>query len=173
MILLFYEYSQTQRKFHTSFLAYKKLLEIVSLLRPELMDPIRAGYASLVAEGILSKKRMKTYFHSLPMKSCTGIVSVSHDLKEYNNASFKPSGGMIHMGDFSMKSVDSKDMKLVLSEMLPVVSFYFYSRLSFFITTRLETNFFCSLILIITDSKRSIFHRRNVWYERSTFRRQK
>lgn len=136
------------------------------------MDPIRAGYASLVAEGILSKKRMKTYFHSLPMKSCTGIVSVSHDLKEYNNASFKPSGGMIHMGDFSMKSVDSKDMKLVFSEMLPVVSFYFYSRLSIFIQ-RLETNFFCSLILIITDSKRSIFHRRNVWYERSTFRRQK
>lgn len=136
------------------------------------MDPIRAGYASLVAEGILSKKRMKTYFHSLPMKSCTGIVSVSHDLKEYNNASFKPSGGMIHMGDFSMKSVDSKDMKLVFSEMLPVVSFYFYPRLSIFIQ-RLETNFFCSLILIITDSKRSIFHRRNVWYERSTFRRQK
>ena len=103
---------------------YKRLLDVIALLKPELLEPIRAGYTELVAEGILGKKRMKAYFHSLPMKSCTGIVSVSCDLKDYSPATLKAgSAGIAGIPQgIEMKPINSKDMKMALEEVLPLVS---------------------------------------------------
>lgn len=127
----------TQRRFQASFLVYKRLLEVVAVLRPENLAAIRKGYADLVQEGILSKKRMKTYFHSLPMKSCTGITSVSLNLKDYAPCSLKSShgggstsskksgadnGGPDHLLTASLKPVNSRDIEMVLSEMMPLIT---------------------------------------------------
>lgn len=97
---------------------------MIALLQPDFLESIRAGYSVLVSNGILSKKRMKTYFHSLPMRSCAGIVSVSCELKEYNNASFKAGSGALHSGEngFRMRPVKSKDVEMTLNEILPLVS---------------------------------------------------
>jgi len=126
---------ETQKKFQASFLQYKRLLEVIAILKPENLAAIRKGYADLVQDTILSKKRMKFYFHSLPMKSCTGITSVSLDLKDYDPSHLKTSGSKKNLsgssdgGDNSaelpsdsLKPVNSRDMEMVLNEMLPLVS---------------------------------------------------
>lgn len=64
------------------------------------------------------------------MKSCTGIVSVSCDLKEYNPASLKSGGSGSAGGSqrldnpsyFNMKPINSQDIVMALNEVLPLVS---------------------------------------------------
>jgi hypothetical protein len=125
-------YLQTQRRFQASLLSYIKMIEVLALLKPEILPAVRDAYSELVAEGIMSKKRMKAYFASLPGKTSVQLAhdtkfdtiarqsaSVTHDLNEYHPASLRynapdPTG--------MMKPVNVEDIEAALSEMLPLVS---------------------------------------------------
>lgn len=90
-----------------------KLIEVLSLLKPVLLQAIRDAYAEMVAEGILMKKRMKGYFQALPGKNAAYLNLTSKDLKDYH-ATF---------GQFEEHStVNATDIGNALSELLPVVS---------------------------------------------------
>lgn len=124
---------ETQRRFQASLLSYIKVIEVLALLKPDILPAVRDAYSELVAEGIMSKKRMKAYFASLPGKTSVQLAhdtkfdtiarhsaSVTHELSEYTPASLRytppESMGM-------MKPVNVEDIEAALSEMLPVVSF--------------------------------------------------
>jgi hypothetical protein len=108
------------------------MIEVLALLKPDILPAVRDAYSELVAEGIMSKKRMKAYFASLPGKTSVQLAhdtkfdtiarnsaSVTHDLSEYHPASLRytppESTGM-------MKPVNVEDIEAALSEMLPLVS---------------------------------------------------
>jgi hypothetical protein len=101
------------------------MIEVLALLKPDILPAVRDAYSELVAEGIMSKKRMKAYFASLPGKTSvqlahdTRLDTITHDLSEYHPASLRytppESTGM-------MKPVNVEDIEAALSEMLPVVS---------------------------------------------------
>lgn len=109
------------------------MIEVLALLKPDILPAVRDAYSELVAEGIMSKKRMKAYFASLPGKTSVQLAhdtkfdtiarnsaSVTHDLSEYHPASLRytppESTGM-------MKPVNVEDIEAALSEMLPLVSY--------------------------------------------------
>jgi len=113
-----------QRGFQSSLLMYIKLIEVLALLKPETLPEIRKVYSDLVAEGILSKKRMKVYFHLLPGYTKQSFVVVgeqsSLDLKDYPPCSLKHGGGSVLASD--IVSVNAEDIGLALTEMLPVIA---------------------------------------------------
>ena len=80
---LILSYQQTQRQFQASLLACIKLIEILALLKPSMLPSVRDGYANLVSEGILSKKRLKSYFMALPGKSSVNMDMYTVDLSVY------------------------------------------------------------------------------------------
>lgn len=106
-------FAQTQRKFQSALLGYMKLIEILSLLKPSLLQAIRDAYAEMVAEGILMKKRMKGYFQALPGKNSAYLNITSKDLKDY--PSFKEN-------DHDQKKVNATDISAALTELLPVIA---------------------------------------------------
>ena len=106
-----------QRKFQSSLLGYIKLIEVLALLKPSLLPAIRDAYSELVAEGILSKKRMKVYFASLPQRSSVSGSNVTKDLKEYSAVTLRG-----NKEDTSSMPVNSQDIQKALSEILPVVA---------------------------------------------------
>lgn len=105
---------------------------MLALLKPDILPAVRDAYSELVAEGIMSKKRMKFYFASLPGRTSVKIASdvnfdlpgrtsasVTHDLSEYAPVSLRhPSASDTSM----MKPVNVEDIEASLSEMLPLVS---------------------------------------------------
>ena len=117
---------QIQRKFQSSLLSYIKLIEVLALLKPETLPSTREVYANLVADGILSKKRMKAYFHLLPGHAYATTDNSNLDLKDYPICSMKHK-------DVSgeLAPLNAEDIGLALTEMLPVVSWYFYFRMNF------------------------------------------
>lgn len=100
-------------------------------MKPEILPAVRDAYSELVAEGIMSKKRMKSYFASLPGKTSLTIAqndafpgrssaSVTHDLSDYAPASLRNPNATDTSG--MMKPVNVEDIEAALSEMLPLVS---------------------------------------------------
>ena len=112
---------QTQRKFQSSLLSYVQLNEVLALLKPSKLPTIRQAYSQLVSEGVLTKKRMKSYFASLPGKSSINRTSYTSDLVEYATVGLR-SSTPIEAGTANMKPVEAKDIDIALSELLPVVS---------------------------------------------------
>jgi len=110
-----------QRKFQSSLLSYIKLIEVLALLKPSILPAIRDAYSELVSEGILSKKRMKVYFASLPGRNSASWSNVTSDLKEYSAVTLR-SSGISEAGTANMKPVNSQDIQKALSEMLPVIA---------------------------------------------------
>ena len=121
------------------------MIEVLALLKPDILPAVRDAYSELVAEGIISKKRMKAYFASLPGKTSVQLAhdtkfdtiarnsaSVTHDLSEYHPASLRytspESTGM-------MKPVNVEDIEAALSEMLPVVSYFVLLSVPFFVSS--------------------------------------
>lgn len=118
-------------------LAYIKLIEVLALLKPDILPAVRDAYSELVAEGIMSKKRMKFYFASLPGRTSVKIAhdvnfdalalpgrtsaSVTHDLSEYAPVSLRHPNSTEASG--IMKPVNVEDIEAALSEMLPLVCF--------------------------------------------------
>ena len=126
---------ETQRQFQASLLAYIKIIEVLALLKPDILPAVRDAYSELVAEGIMSKKRMKIYFASLPGRTSVKIAhdgnfdakfpgrssaSVTHDLSEYAPASLKHPNAA--SGDAMMKPVNVEDIEAALAEMLPLIA---------------------------------------------------
>ena len=96
------------------------MIEVLALLKPSILPSVREKYAGLVAEGILSKKRLKTYFMLLPGKSSVVIEKYTIDLNDYPSATLRsaPTVGP----NQQLKPVQAKDVEIALSELLPVVS---------------------------------------------------
>ena len=113
-------FEQTQRQFQSSLLAYIKLIEILALLKPSMLPSVRDAYANLVSEGILSKKRLKSYFMSLPGKSSVNMDMYTVDLSAYPPVALRSSPTHDPNSSF-MKPVQAKDVETALSELLPVV----------------------------------------------------
>jgi hypothetical protein len=90
-----------------------KLIEVLSLLKPLLLEAIRDAYSEMVAEGILMKKRMKGYFQALPGKNAAYLNLTSKDLKDYS-----PTFGQHE----DTNTVNATDISFALSELLPVVA---------------------------------------------------
>jgi len=109
-----------QRQFQSSLLAFIKLIEVLALLKPSILPSVREKYAGLVAEGILSKKRLKTYFMLLPGKSSVVIEKYTIDLNDYPSATLRsaPTVGP----NQQLKPVQAKDVEIALSELLPVIA---------------------------------------------------
>ncbi len=115
-------------------LSYIKLIEILALLKPDILPAVRDAYSELVAEGIMSKKRMKAYFASLPGRTSVKLAhddkfdalpgrssaSVTHDLSEYAPVSLRNSNPP--EASAMMKPVNVEDIEAALAEMLPLVS---------------------------------------------------
>ncbi len=112
---------QIQRTFQSSLLTYVQLNEVLALLKPSKLPMIRQAYSQLVSETILTKKRMKSYFASLPGKSSTNSTSFTNELKEYATVALR-SSTPIEPGTANMEAVEAKDIDIALSELLPVVS---------------------------------------------------
>uniref|UniRef100_A0A7S1V7N1 Exocyst complex component Sec3 C-terminal domain-containing protein n=1 Tax=Grammatophora oceanica TaxID=210454 RepID=A0A7S1V7N1_9STRA len=104
---------ETQRKFQSALLGYMKLIEVLSLLRPTLLQAIRDAYSEMVAEGILMKKRMKGYFQALPGKNSAYLNLTSKDLKDYSG---------VRDADHEEKKVNAADIRAALAELLPVIA---------------------------------------------------
>lgn len=125
---------ESQRQFQASLLAYIKIIEALSLLKPEILPAVRDAYSELVAEGIMSKKRMKAYFASLPGRTSVKIAheanfdfpgrtsaSVTHDLSEYPPVSLRHPNSTADASGM-MKPVNVEDVEAALSEMLPLIA---------------------------------------------------
>ena len=113
-----------QRKFQSSLLAYVQLNEVLALLKPSKLLTIRQAYSQLVCDGVLAKKRLKSYFASLPgNKGKTSVKGTyfTSDLKEYATVALR-SSTPVEPGTATMKPVEGKDIDTALSELLPVVS---------------------------------------------------
>lgn len=125
---------QSQRHFQASLLAYIKIIEVLALLQPGILPAVRDAYSELVAEEIMSKRRMKSYFASLPGRTSVKIAddnrhnvmdipgrtsaSATHDLGDYTPVSLRHPNAV----DAMMKPVKVEDIEAALSEMLPLVS---------------------------------------------------
>ena len=109
----FSSFLQTQKKFQAALLGYIKLIEVLSLLKPVLLQAIRDAYAEMVAEGILMKKRMKGYFQALPGKDAAYLNLTSKDIKDYHPTFERTE---------EHNTVNATDISSSLSELLPVVS---------------------------------------------------
>jgi len=108
------------------------MIEVLALLKPDILPAVRDAYSELVAEGVMSKKRMKAYFASLPGKTSIkhthdttfdtisrSVTSVTHDLSEYKPASLR----YVPPEPTEMLSpLNVEDIEAVLNEMLPIVS---------------------------------------------------
>jgi hypothetical protein len=90
-----------------------KLIEVLSLLKPVLLEAIRDAYSEMVAEGILMKKRMKGYFQALPGKNAAYLNLASKDLKDYHPTFEKHEEN---------GTVNATDISYALGELLPVVA---------------------------------------------------
>ena len=112
---------QAQRQFQSSLLSYIKLLEVLALLKPSIMPSVRDSYAEIVAEGILSKKRLKNYFITLPGKSSVNMEMHTVDLGIYPPVALR-SSPITDPNHQHMKPAQAKDVEIALSELLPVVS---------------------------------------------------
>ena len=113
-----------QRKVQASLIGdngngYIKLIEVLALLKPSILPAIRDAYSELVAEGILSKKRMKVYFASLPQHSSVLGSNTTIDLQDYKPVTLR---GQPDLGSSSLKTVNSQDIQKALSELLPVIA---------------------------------------------------
>ncbi|KAL7491178.1 hypothetical protein ACHAWT_000608 [Skeletonema menzelii] len=124
---------ESQRQFQASLLAYIKIIEALALLKPEILPAVRDAYSELVAEGIMSKKRMKAYFASLPGRTSVKIAhetnfdfpgrtsaSVTHDLNDYAPVSLRNPNTTDASG--MMKPVNVEDVEAALGEMLPLIA---------------------------------------------------
>eukprot|EP00569_Conticribra_weissflogii_P020287 CAMPEP_0171427684 /NCGR_PEP_ID=MMETSP0881-20121228/4770_1 /TAXON_ID=67004 /ORGANISM="Thalassiosira weissflogii, Strain CCMP1336" /LENGTH=1579 /DNA_ID=CAMNT_0011947393 /DNA_START=177 /DNA_END=4916 /DNA_ORIENTATION=- len=125
---------EAQRSFQASLLSYIKLIEILALLKPDILPAVRDAYSELVAEGIMSKKRMKAYFASLPGRTSVKLAhddkfdalpgrssaSVTHDLSEYPPVSLRSSNPP--EASAMMKPVNVEDIEAALAEMLPLIA---------------------------------------------------
>lgn len=87
------------------------LIEVLALLKPQVLPAIRDAYSEMVSEGILMKKRMKGYFQALPGKNAAYTQFVARDMKDYTQ---------VDAG--SEKTVNASDIGAALGELLPVVS---------------------------------------------------
>jgi hypothetical protein len=96
------------------------LIEVLALLKPSILDSIREKYSEFVAEGIFSKKRMKTYFTSLPGKS-VNMDTYTVDLSMYPPVQLK-SSPYLDTNHPLMKPVQAQDIEMALSELLPVIA---------------------------------------------------
>jgi hypothetical protein len=85
-----------------------------------MLPSVRDAYANLVSEGILSKKRLKSYFMSLPGKSSVNMDMYTVDLSAYPPVALRSSPTHDPNSSF-MKPVQAKDVETALSELLPVV----------------------------------------------------
>jgi len=103
----------TQRKFQSSLLGYMKLIEVLALLKPDLLEAIRDAYSEMVTEGILMKKRMKGYFQALPGKNAAYLNLISKDLKDYH-PTFE--------NNEESNTVNATDISYALGELLPVIA---------------------------------------------------
>ena len=115
----------TQRKFQSALLGYLKLIEILIALSPEMLPALRDAYSEMVSEGILMKKRMKGYFQALPGKNAAYLNRAGLDLKDY------PPGP----GPMRFESVNARDIKATLTELLPVIAREAYFTSALFGTT--------------------------------------
>jgi len=127
---------EAQRQFQASLLAYIKIIEVLALLKPDILPAVRDAYSELVAEGIMNKKQMKHYFASLPGRTSVKIAhdvnigrtsaSVTHDLGEYAPVSLRNakgvSDGKAAEASGTMKPVNVEDIEAALSEMLPLIA---------------------------------------------------
>jgi len=129
---------ESQRQFQASLLAYIKIIEALALLKPDILPAVRDAYSELVAEGIMSKKRMKAYFASLPGRTSVKIAhetnlgktnfdfpgrtsaSVTHDLSDYAPVSLRNPNTTDASG--MMKPVNVEDVEAALGEMLPLIA---------------------------------------------------
>ena len=124
---------ESQRQFQASLLAYIKIIEALALLKPDILPAVRDAYSELVAEGIMSKKRMKAYFASLPGRTSVKIAhetnfdfpgrtsaSVTHDLSEYAPVSLRNSNTTDASG--MLKPVNVEDVEAALREFLPLIA---------------------------------------------------
>jgi hypothetical protein len=127
---------ETQRQFQASLLSYIKIIEVLALLKPDILPAVRDAYSELVAEGIMSKKRMKFYFASLPGRTSVKIAhdknfdslplpsrsgaSVTHDLSDYPPVDLRRPNVTDTSG--IMKPVNVEDIEAALSEMLPLIA---------------------------------------------------
>ena len=102
-------------------LAYVQLNEVLALLKPSKLPMIRQAYSQLVADGILTKRRLKCYFASLPNKASLNSTSYTYDLKEYATVTVR-SNIPTEPGTANDRPVDSRDIDKALSELLPMVS---------------------------------------------------
>jgi len=128
----------TQRKFQSVLLNYIKLIEVLALLKPSILNSVRASYSEYVSDGVLSKKRMKSYFASLPGRSSTVVAStVTVDLRDYEpsalkSSTSKPTGQSMNNNQLgnslndgtptALKAVQAKDVEAALAELLPVIA---------------------------------------------------
>ena len=135
----------SQRNFQSSLLSFLKILEVIQLLKPTLLPQIRESYSDLVCDGILSKKKLKLYFASLPGKSTVNIASVTRDLSQYNAVPLlstsesnskgisnressdpaKTEHGIAETYNYvinTMKHETAQDIQLALSEILPIIA---------------------------------------------------
>ena len=127
---------ETQRQFQAALLAYIKIIEVLALLKPDILPAVRDAYSELVAEGIMSKKRMKFYFASLPGRTSVKIAhdknfdslplpnrsgaSVTHDLSDYPPVDLRRPNVTDSSG--IMKPVNVEDIETALNEMLPLIA---------------------------------------------------
>lgn len=124
---------ESQRQFQASLLAYIKIIEALALLKPDILPAVRDAYSELVAEGIMSKKRMKAYFASLPGRTSVKIAhethfdfpgrtsaSVTHDLNDYAPVSLRNPNTTDVSG--MMKPANVEDVEAALGEMLPLIA---------------------------------------------------
>jgi Exocyst complex component Sec3 len=78
-----------------------------------MLPALRDAYAEMVAEGILMKKRMKGYFQALPGKNAACLNRVGKNIKDY-----VPFDTEAHPEE----TVNSPDIRAVLSELLPLIA---------------------------------------------------
>ncbi len=90
-------------------------------MKPSVLSAVRNSYAEIIAEGILSKKRLKSYFFTLPGKSSVNMDMYTVDLGIYPPAALRapPITDPNHQ---NMKPAQAKDVEIALAELLPVVS---------------------------------------------------
>ena len=100
-------------------------------MKPSILPSVRDAYANLVSEGILSKKKLKNYFTSLPGKSSVNMEMYTIDLNVYPAVALRslPTTDTSHP---IMRPAQAKDVEIALSELLPVVSITYRNSFPFF-----------------------------------------
>jgi hypothetical protein len=96
---------------------------VLALLKPSILNSVRESYAEIVAEGVLSKKRLKSYFDALPGKTSAPREIYTIDLSNYQPVTLRSSPNTDPINS-PMKPTQAKGVDIALSEILPVVSFH-------------------------------------------------